>query len=575
MFALVLCGRNTKGGNLIRRFSGNRRGRFVSRLALFLALTYFLEPLLLFAAQPAYETPAILSASKLLPPDLISGPHHRVQEQVRNDGYLNIYTIDSKFGQFTALSTALLRKRVQEIDALAVMEQIKGTKEYGASIKEAGLDTLAGMKNLITSPVQTVKGAVGGIGAAFRRAGDNLTGPKRSDAEDNRVKDWIGFSKTKREYAYQLGVDVYSDNKVLQDRLDEISWAGYAGGLTWAAAMMAVPGGAGLAISISGSHKLLNDVFRTTPPSDLRRMNQDKLAKMGVQAEVADLFLNNSLYTPREQTILVAALDQMTGVANRGAFINTAALSDTKTLTYFRQRAAEMYLGYHKNVAPIESFQSIGGLVAARIGDAIIFTLPLDHLVWTETMGRFLTAANKKVDELSGAKRKQLWIGGTMSDRARQEAQKLGWDAQENAEARLMTNADQAYSKYEKPEEKLPSAMIRVSAKSVALGVGYSWGDGTLQYQGKEYPFSVTGLSLVNIGVSGLTAVGKVYDLKRVSDFSGNYAGTAATFAVAGGASDITIRNANGVVIVLSGDQAKQSGTQFSLGAGGVNFKLK
>src|SRR5690349_7524049 len=131
------------------------------------------------AAQTSYESPIVLSASKILPPELISGPHHRVQEQVRNDGYLNVYTIDSKFGQFTAVSTAMLKKRVQEIDAIAVMEQIKGTNEYGASIKEAGLDTLAGMKSLITSPVQTVKGAVGGLGAAFRRAGDAMSGPKR------------------------------------------------------------------------------------------------------------------------------------------------------------------------------------------------------------------------------------------------------------------------------------------------------------------------------------------------------------------------------------------------------------
>jgi hypothetical protein len=527
------------------------------------------------AAQTSYESPIVLSASKVLPPELVSGPHHRVQEQVRNDGYLNVYTIDSKFGQFTAVSTAMLKKRVQEIDAIAVMEQIKGTKEYSASIKEAGLDTLAGMKSLITSPVETVKGAIGGLGAAFRRAGDAMSGPKRSDAEDSRVKDWIGFSKTKRDYAYQLGVDVYSDNKVLQDRLDDISWAGFAGGLTWTAAMMAVPGGAGIAISVAGSHKLLNDMFRSMPPSDLRRMNTEKLAKLGVDKEVADLYVNNSIYTPRQQTILVNALDQMTGVANRGAFVNSAALSDTPTLTYFRQRQAEMYLGYHTKVGRIESFQSIGGLSAARVGDAIIFVVPLDHLVWTETMGRFLAAANQKVKEVSAVTQKQLWVGGTMTARARQEVEKLGWKVEEQAEARLMADADQAYTKYEKPEEKLPAAMIRVSAKSVALGVGYSWGDGTLVFQGKEYPFSVTGLSLVNIGISGFTAVGKVYDLKRASDFSGNYGGTAATFAVAGGASDVTIRNTNGVVIVFSPDQAKQSGTQFSLSAGGVNIKLK
>src|SRR5262249_14935656 len=121
MFRLVVFSLSRlKGGNLNIRFLVNRRGHFTSCLALLFAFIHLLEPLLVLAAQPAYETPAVLSASKLLPPELLSGPHHRVQEQVRNDGYLNIYTIDSKFGQFTAVSTAILRKRVQEINALAV-----------------------------------------------------------------------------------------------------------------------------------------------------------------------------------------------------------------------------------------------------------------------------------------------------------------------------------------------------------------------------------------------------------------------------------------------------------------------
>src|SRR4029434_5902498 len=67
---------------------------------------------------------------------------------------------------------------------------------------------LGGFKNLVTSPVQTVSGAASGLGTALRRASDAMTGPKRSESEDSRVKDFIGFSKTKREYAYDLGVDV-------------------------------------------------------------------------------------------------------------------------------------------------------------------------------------------------------------------------------------------------------------------------------------------------------------------------------------------------------------------------------
>src|SRR5204863_1624037 len=143
---------------------------------------------------------------------------------------------------------------------------------------------------------------------SFRRAGEVHTRPKRNDTAYSKNKDLIGFSKTKREYAYQLGVDAYTYNEKLQDRLNEISWAGYAGGITWTAAMSAVPGGAGLAISISGMHKLLNEVFRTTPPTDLRRMNAEKLGAMGVHPEIADTFLNNSVYSPRYQTLLVNAL---------------------------------------------------------------------------------------------------------------------------------------------------------------------------------------------------------------------------------------------------------------------------
>ena len=85
-------------------------------------------------------------------------------------------------------------------------------------------------KDMVFQPVKIVKTAVSGVGLAFRRAGDSVFGAKRSDAEDSKFKNLIGFSNYKRENAHDLGVDVYSKNEVLQDRLNEISWAGFAGG---------------------------------------------------------------------------------------------------------------------------------------------------------------------------------------------------------------------------------------------------------------------------------------------------------------------------------------------------------
>ncbi|HZM98367.1 MAG TPA: hypothetical protein VFB70_03190, partial [Pyrinomonadaceae bacterium] len=116
----------------------------------------FFQPLIGFTAQTAYESTPTLSASKILPPDLLSGPNHRVQERVTNDGFLNIYTIDSKFGQFNAVSTALLRVRIQEINAMAAMDKLKGTKEYGTAVKESALSAMVAAKDMVFQPVQTL-----------------------------------------------------------------------------------------------------------------------------------------------------------------------------------------------------------------------------------------------------------------------------------------------------------------------------------------------------------------------------------------------------------------------------------
>ena len=63
------------------------------------------QPTITVAAQAGFESAVVLSASKILPPELLSGPNHRVQEKVTNDGFLNIYVVDSKFGSFRAVST--------------------------------------------------------------------------------------------------------------------------------------------------------------------------------------------------------------------------------------------------------------------------------------------------------------------------------------------------------------------------------------------------------------------------------------------------------------------------------------
>ena len=118
----------------------------------------------------------------------------------------------------------------------------------------------------------------------------------------------------------------------------------------------------------------------------------------------------------------------------------------------------------------------------------------------------------------------------------------------------------------------LPVATLKLSGKSVAAGVGISWGKGTLTYKGKQHAFSVDGLSVGDVGVSTVDATGNVYHLKKLEDFEGQYTAVSAGAAVAGGAGASTMKNANGVVINL---HAMTRGVKFKLGVDGVKIKLE
>jgi hypothetical protein len=99
-----------------------------------------------------------------------------------------------------------------------------------------------------------------------------------------------------------------------------------------------------------------------------------------------------------------------------------------------------------------------------------------------------------------------------------------------------------------------------------------SWGDGVLEYRGQKYPFSVDGLSLLDLGVSKVTAQGKVENLKKLEDFNGNYVLAGAGAATGGGAGVAALKNQNGVEIALT---ATAQGVRFALPKGGMNVKLK
>src|SRR4029434_7023001 len=80
-----------------------------------------------------------------------------------------------------------------------------------------------------------------------------------------------------------------------------------------------------------------------------------------------------------------------------------------------------------------------------------------------------------------------------------------------------------------------PDGTIELESKSVAAGVGFSWGKGKLHYKGKTYDLDVDGLTVGSVGASSIKASGKVYHLNKIADFDGNYAAVVGGATVGGG----------------------------------------
>jgi hypothetical protein len=121
-------------------------------------------------------------------------------------------------------------------------------------------------------------------------------------------------------------------------------------------------------------------------------------------------------------------------------------------------------------------------------------------------------------------------------------------------------------------KEKTPDATLRLSGGSVAAGIGVNWGGGTLSYKGKEYPVDVKGLSVGDVGVAKIEASGKVYNLKSLEDFDGNYTAAAGGVTAAGGASAAVMKNQSGVTVELV---STTQGVKVTIGAAGVDMKIK
>ena len=388
-------------------------------------------------SQDFQKVPITLKASEVIPKDWLKGPNYTIKEAITSDGVVSTYELDTSYGPVKVESTVLLLKRIGELSALHKMEQLQGTDLFANAAKGAATGPLTTAKGLVEDPAGTVSAVGSGIGKFFGRVSDSMQSDDPYQA--SATQSALGQAATKREFAFQFGVDPYSPYPPLQKTLDSIAWTAASGSLTVKAAFSAIPGGVGTVVSLTGTADSLRSLVRDKTPAELQAINAQRLSDMGVSGSLQKVFLNNFSYDPSEKTLLVGELANMKGIKGRDKFITAACVAQSESMAVFMRVMAQFMGLYNEKRKSVQSFVEADNLPLLQKKDGtVVAVLPLDHLTWTQRFANKEKAVSEAIKKIPGVKKKEFVVVGTVSPIAKKALEGKGWKVEERFGEKLL-----------------------------------------------------------------------------------------------------------------------------------------
>jgi len=149
---------------------------------------------------------------------------------------------------------------------------------------------------------------------------------------------------------------------------------------------------------------------------------------MGIAPDIAKSYLDDEVYTPRQDLILVDSLHRLGAATGREPYLSAAMAAVDEVEANFFVNTAQILRGYHEKQGPITGITMVGPLTLAQTkSGAAVIPFALDHGVWTAN-------ADKVSQELKTTYRApgfngtfELWVTGTLSARGKQELQARGF----------------------------------------------------------------------------------------------------------------------------------------------------
>lgn len=117
------------------------------------------------------------------------------------------------------------------------------------------------------------------------------------------------------------------------------------------------------------------------------------------------------------------------------------------------------------------------------------------------------------------------------------------------------------------------TGLVAVTVTKAGFIVGGGGGSGTLRFQKRSYPLSISGISIgATIGASRTELLGRAYNINDPRDIVGSYTAVGAGVALASGAGEIRLQNSKGVILVLKG---RKVGLEYSISLSGLEISMR
>jgi hypothetical protein len=377
------------------------------------------------------ERPASFNPANI-PGIRAQGSNYTIANPVRSDGFLRIYSVRSSYGDFQVTSDAMMKVRIRELAAVAEIDKLTESNEFGKAMGEAGLAPLKFAGQLVVNPVEAINNTFIGIGNQLGQIGSGMNNAGKSQ---DAPFGGFGADQKRRELAAKLGVDPYTDFEPLQVRMQKLSQAAATGGLIVQGAMAVIPGAVGIIVSNAGTSSRVADSLRDKTAAQLMDLNREKMVAMGLDRPTADALLQNRSYTPLDMTSMVSSLE-VVPVPGRAEFMRRAVSVNRREAAVFNRRYTEMVADFHLKTQAVTSYVSAGELPFNQTRNGTVVAIwPVDALSWTENTRRSMTNAASALQS-GRLGRPELRVSGQITPRAREGLQELGFTIADNAPAK-------------------------------------------------------------------------------------------------------------------------------------------